>query len=601
MTSNELRKKFLDFFESRGHKIIASSSLLPTDPSVLFTTAGMQQFSLYLSGKKDALADFGTRHLASCQKCFRTGDIEEIGDDTHHTFFEMLGNWSIGQEESGYFKQGAIEYALEFLVNELKMDKSKFTVTVFQGEGNIPKDTEAMQIWLDNGIPAEHIKEFSKKDNFWGPTSDVGPCGPCSEIHYDRGEEFGCGKPDCGPSCDNCKRFVEIWNLVFMQYYKDEKGRYELLPQTNIDTGIGFERLVALLNNKKSAYETDIFLPVIEKIEQISGKKYEENKKIFRIIADHARSTSFLLSEGVAPSNLGQGYVLRRILRRAVRYGKLIDMQPGFLIPLVGLVIEKYKDIYPDLEKNKIIIETGIETEEQKFEKTLQAGLKKISDLLELKHSQELTNEEVFDLYQSYGFPIELTEEIAAERGFKIDKIGISELIKKHQELSRAGAEKKFGGVGKDAGEEGAKLHTATHLLHSALRKLLGSHVEQMGSDINMERLRFDFKHSQKLLPEQIKDIEDLVNEKIKQDLEIKKQEMPIEEALQAGALAFFKEKYPDLVKVWTMQNPQTGEVFSKEICAGPHAESTGKLGCFKIIKEESSSAGVRRIKATLN
>ncbi len=600
MISNELRQKFLDFFQARGHKIVPSSSLLPTDPSVLFTTAGMQQFSLYLSGKKDIEADFGNRHLASCQKCFRTGDIEEIGDDTHHTFFEMLGNWSIGQDQKGYFKEGAIKYALDFLVNELGIDKSRLTVTIFQGEGNIAKDEEAFRIWIENGIPAERIKEFGKADNFWGPVSDTGPCGPCSEIYYDRGEDFGCGKEGCGPNCDYCKRFVEIWNLVFMQYNKNEKSEYELLPQTNIDTGIGFERLIALLQNKKSAYETDLFSEVIKEIEQASGKEYEDNKKIFRIIADHARSSAFLLSEGVTPSNLGQGYVLRRILRRAIRYGKLINLQSGFLVSLIDIVVEKYKDVYPELIKNNEIIKSGIREEEQKFEKTLQSGLKKIEELLELKHSEILTVNEVFDLYQSYGFPIELTEEIANERGFKIDKQGIEDLIKKHQEMSRAGAEKKFGGVGKDAGEEGAKLHTATHLLHSALRKILGTHVEQMGSDINMERLRFDFKHPQKLTAEEIKQIEYLINQKIKQDLLIKKQEMPLSEALNSGALAFFKEKYPDTVKVWTAYDPTTNEIFSKEICAGPHAESTGKLGCFKITKEESSSAGVRRIKAIL-
>lgn len=601
MTSNELRNKFLEFFKKRGHVIVPSSSLLPTDPSVLFTTAGMQQFSLYLSGKKDVLADFNNRHLASSQKCFRTGDIEEIGDDTHHTFFEMLGNWSIGQDENGYFKEGAIKYALEFLVDELGLDKSRFTITIFKGEGSIEKDEEASQIWQKHGIALDKIKEFGKEDNFWGPVSDVGPCGPCSEIHYDRGEEFGCGRTDCGPSCEYCKRFVEIWNLVFMQYNKNEKDEYELLPQTNIDTGIGFERLVALLQGKKSAYETDIFSLIIEKIEQLSKKEYEKNKKQFRIVSDHARSASFLISEGVRPSNLGQGYILRRILRRAIRYGKLLDLESGFLNSLTDLVIEKYQEIYPELLSNKENIKLIIAEEEKKFEKTLQSGLKKIQELLELKPSQKLTSEEVFDLYQSYGFPIELTEEIALEKGFEIDKQGVEELLKKHQELSRAGAEKKFGGVGKDAGEQGAKFHTATHLLHSALRKLLGEHVEQMGSDINMERLRFDFSHSQKLSAEEIKKIEDLVNEKIKQDLIIEKQEMPLDQALKSGALAFFKEKYPELVKVWTISNPETGEVFSKEICAGPHAEKTGQLGCFKIIKEESSSAGVRRIKATLN
>jgi alanyl-tRNA synthetase len=386
-----------------------------------------------------------------------------------------------------------------------------------------------------------------------------------------------------------------------MQYNKNEKGEYELLPQTNIDTGIGFERLLSLLQGKNSAYETDLFLPIIDKISELSGVVYMDNRKAFRIISDHIRSSCFLIAEGINPSNLGQGYILRRILRRAVRYGKSLNLNSGFLIPLSEIVIEKYKNIYPELLENKENIKLAINEEEAKFEKTLQSGLKKLEDLLELKHSNIISGEEAFDLYQSYGFPIELTEEIVGERGFKVDLEKFEESLKAHQDVSRAGAEKKFGGVGKDAGEEGAKLHTATHLLHASLRKLLGDHVQQMGSDINMERLRFDFKHPQKLTPEEIKQIEDLVNQKIKEDLEIKKEEMPIEAALSAGALAFFKDKYPDIVKVWTIHNPNTGEVFSKEICAGPHAESTGNLGCFKIIKEESSSAGIRRIKAALN
>ena len=353
MKSYELRKLYLDFFEERGHKIIPSSSLLPTDPSVLFTTAGMQQFSLYLSGKKDPIKDFGGRHLASCQKCFRTGDIEEIGDDTHHTFFEMLGNWSVGQDEKGYFKEGAIKFALEFLVDKLGLDKNRLHVTVFKGEGNIPRDTEAIEIWQKYGIPLERIKECSKKDNFWGPVSDTGPCGPCSEIHYDRGEHLGCGRPDCGPNCDYCKRVVEIWNLVFMQYFKSEKGEYVLLDQTNIDTGIGFERLLSLLNQKSASYETDIFEEFISKLENISGVKYEDNKKTFRIIADHIRSSMFLISDGVEPSNLGQGYILRRLLRRMVRYSKIINLKPQFWIEFILIMIDKYKDIYPNVLSKK--------------------------------------------------------------------------------------------------------------------------------------------------------------------------------------------------------------------------------------------------------
>lgn len=599
MQSNELRKLFLDFFIERGHKVVPSSSLLPTDPSVLFTTAGMQQFSLYLSGKKDPIKDFNSRHIATCQKCFRTGDIEEIGDDTHHTFFEMLGNWSIGQDETGYFKEGAIKYALEFLVDTLKLDKSRIHVTVFQGEGNISKDEEAINLWLKYGIPMERIKLCSKKDNFWGPVSATGPCGPCSEIHYDRGEELGCGRPDCGPNCDHCKRVVEIWNLVFMQYFKNEAGEYELLSQTNIDTGIGFERLLSLLNQTSASYETDLFAGVIAKLEELSGKKYLENKKAFRIISDHIRSSVFVVSDGVEPSNLGQGYILRRLLRRVVRYGKTLGLSSQFYIPLIDLVIDKYKDIYPNiLDRKEEIIEV-IKKEEEKFEATLEKGLSVIEKMLLTK--KELTGEEVFDLYQSYGFPLELTQEIALEKGISINVDEFNSALEKHQSISRAGAEKKFGGVGKDAGEEGAKLHTATHLLHSALRKVLGEHVQQMGSDINAERLRFDFKHTQKMTPEEIKQVEDLVNLKIKEDLEVKKEEMDLDKALNSGAIAFFKEKYPDKVNVWTMFSPQNGEVFSKEICAGPHVEKTSQLVSFKIIKEESSSAGVRRIKATVN
>ena len=599
MESHELRKLFLDFFAEKGHKIVPSSSLLPTDPSVLFTTAGMQQFSLYLSGKKDPVKDFNSRHLASCQKCFRTGDIEEIGDDTHHTFFEMLGNWSIGQDETGYFKEGAIKYAIEFLVDTLKLDKEKIHVTVFKGEGNISRDEEAINLWLKYGIPAERIKECSKKDNFWGPVSDTGPCGPCSEIHYDRGEELGCGRPDCGPNCEHCKRVVEIWNLVFMQYFKNEKGEYELLSQTNIDTGIGFERLLSLLNKKSASYETDLFIDCISKLEEISGKNYLENKKAFRIIADHIRSSVFVISDGIEPSNIGQGYILRRLLRRTIRYGKTLGLSSQFYLPLIDMVIDKYKDVYLNIFTRKEEIVETIKKEEYKFEATLEKGLSMIEKMLLTK--KELTGEEVFDLYQSYGFPLELTQEIAEEKGISINVDEFNAALEKHQNISRAGAEKKFGGVGKDAGEEGAKLHTATHLLHAALRRVLGEHVEQMGSDINAERLRFDFKHTQKMTPEEIKQVEDLINLKIKEDLEIKKEEMSLDEALKSGAIAFFKEKYPDTVKVWTIHNPQTGEVFSKEICAGPHVEKTGQLKSFKIIKEESSSAGVRRIKAIVN
>jgi alanyl-tRNA synthetase len=596
MTSEKLRQKFLEFFNSRGHKIVPSSSLLPNDKTVLFTTAGMQQFSLYLAGKKDVVADFNSRHLTSSQKCFRTDDIEEVGDDTHHTFFEMLGNWSIGQDENGYFKEGAIRYALEFL-ESLGLDKNKLHITVFKGEGNISKDEEAINLWVNNGIPRERIREYGKKDNFWGPVGDFGPCGPCSELHYDRGEEYGCGNIDCGPNCDTCKRFVEIWNLVFMQYFKKETGEYELLSQTNIDTGIGFERLISLLQGKNSSYETDIFENVIKKIEEASGKKYLENKKEFRVIADHARSIIFLTCEGVVPSNVSQGYILRRLIRRAIRYCKLIGFEFNSFYSLMDLVVDKYKDIYPEvLSKNYDVVKA----EEKKFEKTIEKGLIVIEKLLSEKKDRTITGEEAFDLYQSYGFPLELVEEIANEKDFLVDKQDFNEALKKHQNVSREGSEKKFGGVGANAGEIETKYHTATHLLHSALRKILGEHVKQMGSDITLERLRFDFAHTAKMTNEEIKKVQDLINDKIKEGLVIKKEEMSLDEAVKSGAIAFFKEKYGDKVFVWTIYSPENGEVFSKEVCGGPHVESLKDLGMFEIIKEESSSAGVRRIKAKL-
>ncbi|MGB2762452.1 MAG: alanine--tRNA ligase [Minisyncoccales bacterium] len=588
MDSKKLRQKFLDFFEKRGHKIVPSSSLLPSDSTVLFTTAGMQQLSLYLSGEKDVLKDFKTRHLADCQKCFRSDDIDEIGDDTHNTFFEMLGNWSIGQDEKGhYFKEGAVKYALEFLTKELNLDKNKFYITFFKGNKDIPKDKESKKIWQEQGIPEERIKEFGEEDNLWGPVSQTGVCGPTSEIHYDRGEIFGCGEPDCGPNCSRCQRFIEIWNLVFMEYFKNENGNYQKLSQKSVDTGMGFERILAILENKYSAYETDLFLPIIQEIEKLCSKKYENNKKYFRIIADHIRGSVFLTSEGIFPSNTEQGYVLRRILRRTIRYGKILEAGAEFLIPLANKTIEIYKDIYPEVLSKQADILTVIQKEEEKFEKALEVGIKETNIIIV---KGDIAGKQAFDLYQNYGFPIEMIEEMAKEHDRKVDKQGFKKALKKHQKISRAGKEKKFGGGGKFS----PKFHTATHLLHSALRQILGDRVKQMGSDITAERLRFDFSFDRKLFPEEIKKVEDLVNQKIKQDLEVKKQEMLLKQALKSGALAFFKEKYPEKVFVYSING------FSKEICAGPHVNKTGELGKFKIIKEESSSSGIRRIKAIL-
>jgi alanyl-tRNA synthetase len=591
MNSQELRNLFLNYFKEKGHSIVPSSSLIPNDDTVLFTTAGMQQFGPYMSGKVDVLAVFKNRHLCSCQKCFRTGDIEEVGDDTHLTFFEMLGNWSIGQNENGYFKRGAIEFALDFFVNKVGLDKDRLHITVFAGDNGIEKDEEAIAIWKDFGISEDHIYQFGKDDNFWGPVSSTGPCGPCSEIHYDRGEEYGCS--DCGPNCEKCKRFVEIWNLVFMEYNKNEEGNYEKLEQTNIDTGIGFERLLSLLQGVDSPYETDLFTDSIKNIEKYSKTAYNDNIEAYRVIADHLRGSIFLISDGVTPSNTDRGYILRRLIRRLVRYSRLIELDLEKLDELVRIVTNKYIEIYPELIEKDVL--EVINIERNKFEKSLEKGLREINKL------NEISSKDAFNIYQTFGFPIEMIKEEAEKKGISVDEKGFEEELKKHQEISRAGVEKKFGGVGKDAGIEEAKYHTVTHLLHQALREVLGEEVRQMGSNINAERLRFDFTFSRKLEEDEKKQVEDLVNQRIKQGFIVEKQEIKLEEALKLGALAFFREKYPEIVNVYTIKNNNTGDIYSKEICAGPHIKESSELGReFKIKKESSSGAQTRRIKGIL-
>ncbi|MCX6764412.1 MAG: alanine--tRNA ligase [Candidatus Nealsonbacteria bacterium] len=593
MTSNELRKKFLDYFKKKKHKIVPSFSLIPADPTVLFTTAGMQQFSPYLAGEKDVLKDFGIRHLTSCQKCFRANDIEEIGDDTHHTFFEMLGNWSIGEDKkTGYFKEGAIKYALEFVLKELRLKKENIWITIFRGNKDIPKDEESKKIWLKLGIPEERIREFGEADNLWGPVKDMGPCGPTSEIHYDRGMALGCKDENCGPNCLKCKRIIEIWNLVFMEYSKEKDGSFKPLPHRNVDTGAGFERMAALLQGKDSAYETDLFWPIILELEKESLNKYEEQKIKFRILADHIRASVFLAGEGIIPSNTERGYVLRRILRRAIRIGKLLNLPDDFLVKSARKIIEIYKEIYPEIQSRQAEILIVLQNEEERFIKTLENGLKEFKSQTSGLKTKLISGKIVFDLYQSYGFPLELTKELAKEANFEIDENGFKQEFEKHQAISRAGVEKKFGGLGKEATFEATKFHTATHLLHQALRQILGEHVQQMGSDITAQRLRFDFSHPKKMTPEEIKRVEDLVNQKIKEDLEVKREEMSYQEAINSGALAFFKEKYPDRVSVYS------AGIFSKEICAGPHVKRTSEIEIFKIIKEESAGAGIRRIRA---
>jgi len=576
--ANFLRNKFLEFFEKRGHKIVPSSSLIPPDPSVLLTTAGMQQFKPYYLGEK---SPYG-KNVASCQKCFRTSDIEEVGNTTRHlTFFEMLGNFSFG----GYFKEEAIKFAYDFLFEELKLPKEKMLFTIFGGDKEIPEDKESALIWKKLGISENQIKKCQRADNFWGPTGKEGPCGPTTEIHF-------------APN-GNLAEGLEIWNLVFNEYFMDENKKLTPLKQKGVDTGMGLERLAMVCQEKPSVFETDLFFPIINEIRnwklEIGNWKLRERSE--RIIADHIKGSVFLIADGVLPSNVEQGYVLRRILRRMMRYAKLLNLPKTFLIALAQKVIAIYHGAYPELKSKESEILTVIEKEEERFEKTLSQGLKnfeKISQSAIKNKTFQISGIEAFHLFDTYGFPLELTEELAKEKNLKVDSQGFQQCFLKHREISRAGAEKKFGGVGKDAGYQSAKLHTATHLLHSALRQVLGEHVKQMGSDITPERLRFDFSHFQKMTEQEIKKIEDLVNQKIKEDLVVKREEMSFEEAIKSGALAFFKEKYPERVSVYTIDD------FSKEICAGPHVKKTGELGFFQIIKEESLGAGIRRIRAIL-
>jgi len=575
MTSNELREEFLNFFAKKGHKIVPSSSLLPTDPSVLFTTAGMQQFKEYFLGKG---SPYGKR-VVSSQKCFRTSDIEEVGDEKHLTFLEMLGNFSFGD----YFKEEAIKFAFEFLFKELRLPQDNVVFTVFEGDELIPFDEESFLIWKKLGIPENKIKKMGRKDNFWGPTGEEGPCGPTTEIHFNG---------------------VELWNLVFNEYYKNKSGKLSVLKQKGVDTGMGLERLVMICQGKGSVYETDLFSPIFKEIMRPGGVK---NK---RVIADHVKSAVFLISEGIFPSNVERGYVLRRILRRAIRYGKILNLPKNFLIPLAQKAVEIYQDVYPEVKSKEADILTVIQNEEEKFEKTLEKGLKQFEKITE---KGQISGIDAFHLFDTYGFPLELTEELAKEKKIIVDKKGFEKAFEKHREISRAGAEKKFGGIGKEATYQAAKLHTATHLLQAALREVLGKHVKQMGSDITSQRLRFDFSHPQKMTEEEIKKVEDLVNQKIKEDLEINKEEMSYQEAIKSGALAFFKERYPERVTVYSItelpkeakvkkrtKSSSPPKVFSKEICAGPHVRRTSEIGHFEILKEESSGAGVRRIRAIL-
>ena len=594
ITIDELRKKYIEFFKKNGHAVISGKSLIPeNDPTVLFTTAGMHPLVPFLLGEQHPAGN----KLVNFQKCIRTGDIESVGDESHLTFFEMLGNWSLGD----YFKDKAIRMSYEFLTSSewLGIPPERISVTVFAGEENIPRDMESARIWESTGIPRERIYYLPRSDNWWGPAGETGPCGPDTEMFYDTGKK-SCG-PDCRPGC-HCGKYVEIWNDVFMQYNKKQDGSYEPLARTCVDTGMGVERTVAMLQGKKSVYDIEAFKPLIEAIEKISEKKYgvdDEIDRSFRIISDHVRSSVFIIGDpkAVSPSNVGAGYVLRRLIRRAVRHGKKLGIHDVFLDNLAETVVSTYGNTYPELLENRHGILQELKAEENKFLETLQKGEHEFEKMLPglLKNPEKIISGRLaFKLYDTFGFPIELTEELAFENGMKVDREGFEEAYKKHQELSRAGSSQVFKGGLADHGETALKYHTATHLLHKALKIVLGDHVAQKGSNITDERMRFDFSHPAPMTAEEIRRVEEMVNEQIKRNLPVSMEIMNIESAVQSGAIALFGEKYEDKVKVYTIGD------FSREVCGGPHVENTGVLGKFIIQKEQSSSAGIRRIRAVL-
>lgn len=591
ITSEFLREKYLGFFAERGHAVIQSASLIPeNDPSVLFTTAGMHPLIPYLMGQSHPKG----HRLTDVQKCVRTGDIEEVGDDSHLTFFEMLGNWSLGD----YFNHQSIKWSYEFLTSKkyLGLDPDRISVTVFAGDDDAPRDEDSAKVWEECGIPKERIYYLPKKHNWW-IAGTTGPCGPDTEIFWDTGKP-ACSD-HCDPSCD-CGKYLEIWNNVFMQFNRQADGTYLPLTQKNVDTGMGLERTVCVLNGFKSVYDIDLFQGAFAKIEELSGKKYDSDPKTMRamrIIADHVRTSTFLLGDpvGVVPSNVDQGYVLRRLIRRAVRMGNSLGMPKGSIAEIAKVYIDVYKDVYPELTQNHDKIIDELNKEEDKFSKTLVAGEKEFTKVISHIQGNVVPGSTAFKLYDTFGFPIEMTEELAAENGYTVDVEGFKQKFAEHQAKSHAGSEQRFkGGMAEGGGIETTYLHTATHLLQAALRKVLGDEVKQKGSNITPERLRFDFSFSRPMTAEEIAETQRLVNDAIQRDLPITCEEMPVEEARKTGAIGLFGDKYGEVVKVYTMGD------FSKEICGGPHAEHTGQLGHFVIQKEQSSSSGVRRIKAIL-
>ena len=583
MKAIEIRNKYLNFFKEHGHTIIPSAPLIPeNDPSVLFTTAGMQPLVPYLLGEKHPS---GTR-LTDYQKCVRTNDIEEVGDNRHLTYFEMLGNWSLGD----YFKEESIQMSFDFLTKELQIPVEKLSVTVFAGDEDCPKDTVAAECWKKAGILDGHIYYYGKDDNWW-IAGEEGPCVPDTEMFYDTGKP-ACG-PDCQPSCD-CGKYVEIWNNVFMEYFKDKDGNYSKLSQRNVDTGLGLERMTMLLQGKETPFDTELFTPVMDKLSELQKIDNIESR---RIIAEHLRSSMMIISDGGRPSNVDRGYILRRLIRRMVRHMNKLQINLDEISTLIDINVENLKEMYPELEKNVETIKNVIIEEKDKFVKTLAHGEKEFEkEMNRAKQSgkDKIEGKVVFKLYDTYGFPPEVTSELAKESGMTVDMKEFDELFKAHQEKSRLGSEQKFKGGLAEQNDTTIAYHTATHLLNAALKVVLGPETHQRGSNITTERMRFDFNCDHKLTDEEKQKAEELVNEWIKEALPVTVEEMPKEEAVKSGAECMFIEKYPDIVTVYSIGN------VSKELCGGPHVKNTSEIGKFKIKKEEASSAGVRRIKAVI-
>ena len=589
MDSREIRARFLKFFEGRGHAIIPSAPLVPeNDPSVLFNTAGMQPLVPYLMGTPHPR---GVR-LANSQKCVRTQDIDEVGDNTHDTFFEMLGNWSLGD----YFKEDAIKWSFEFLTSKeegLGLDPARLYVTVFEGNDDAPRDNEAFEIWKKY-MPENRIYFMSAKSNWWSP-GDNGPCGPDTEMFYDVTERgLGDMTKEEYMAADDRQEVVEIWNDVFMEYEKKDGKVIGKLAMKNVDTGSGLERIVMAIQGKDNVFATDLFAPLIEKITELSGKEITDIRAS-RIVADHVRTSVMMIADGVRPANTDQGYILRRLLRRAVRYADVLDIAHNTLSELVPVVAEKYIGVYDNVGAQATLIADEIRKEEEKFRKTLERGLKEFE---RVSANGSVSAMNAFQLFSTYGFPLEMTEELALEKGVTVDRAGFEVEFKKHQDLSRAGAEQKFKGGLADTSEMSVKYHTATHMLNQALRMVLGDHVQQKGSNITAERLRFDFSHTEKMTDEQKKAVEDIINQKIADALPVTYEDVPVEEAKRRGAIGVFGEKYGDIVRIY--QVGQGDQRFSLEFCGGPHVTNTSELGHFKIQKEEAVAQGIRRIKAVL-